>query len=71
MAIDKSDGDGTSQPIELIDFSAEANQGKVHLNRTTGPEINNDYFTIQRSTNGRDCRIANCQWAIVYGKDSG
>ncbi|PSR03792.1 MAG: hypothetical protein BRD50_05180, partial [Bacteroidetes bacterium SW_11_45_7] len=48
------DGDGTSQPIELIHFNAELNDGKVDLNWTTATEINNDYFTIQRSTNGTD-----------------
>jgi len=36
-------------PITLISFSANAKNGEVILNWTTAQEINNDYFTIQRS----------------------
>ncbi len=37
------------QPIELISFDAKLNGGEVELNWITGSEINNDYFTIERS----------------------
>lgn len=40
-------------PIELIDFTARlVNQKKVELNWQTAGETNNDYFTIERSSDG-------------------
>lgn len=36
-------------PIELVSFSAEAQQADVKLQWTTASELNNDFFTIQRS----------------------
>lgn len=45
-------GDGTSQPINLINFDAELNKNQVDLNWTTVSEVNNDYFTVERSVNG-------------------
>ena len=42
-------------PIELLDFQAIANQMKqVDLYWATATEINNDYFTIERSRDGFD-----------------
>lgn len=42
-------------PIELLSFSASITDNhKVKLNWQTASEINNDYFTIERSTNGFD-----------------
>lgn len=38
-------------PIELIDFTATPTDNGVWLNWTTASETNNDYFTIERSTN--------------------
>ncbi len=41
-------------PIELLSFNVESeDNNKVTLNWSTATEINNDYFTIQRSNNGR------------------
>ncbi|MDG1476444.1 MAG: GEVED domain-containing protein, partial [Vicingaceae bacterium] len=40
-------------PIELIAFNADCNK-KIELNWTTASEINNDYFTVERSLNGVD-----------------
>jgi len=37
-------------PIELIDFNTEFSNGNVILDWQTATEINNDYFTIERST---------------------
>ncbi len=37
------------QPIELISFDAKLNGGEVELHWVTASEINNDYFTIERS----------------------
>ena len=39
-------------PIELISFNAAPDNGEVELTWTTASEINNDYFTIERSTDG-------------------
>lgn len=41
-------------PVELINFSAELNDEIVTLNWQTATELNNDYFTIERSANGTD-----------------
>jgi hypothetical protein len=41
-------------PIELISFSAIPLEKEVQLNWSTASETNNDYFTIERSTNGID-----------------
>lgn len=38
-------------PVKMVSFSAEADQQKVKLNWSTASEINNDFFTIERSTN--------------------
>jgi len=40
----------TPLPISLINFKATVQNGEVLLNWTTAAEIDNDYFTIQRST---------------------
>ena len=39
-------------PIELISFSAENNDGKVLLTWVTGSEINNNFFTVEKSLDG-------------------
>ena len=39
-------------PVELGDFKGAVNKGKVELTFTTYSETNNDYFTIDRSTDG-------------------
>jgi hypothetical protein len=41
-------------PIELISFDAYLNNGTVALEWQTASELNNDYFTIERSSNGND-----------------
>ena len=54
-----SDGDGLIDnssgplPIELLGFMANLNQDKVDLKWITGSEINNDYFTIERSCDAK------------------
>jgi hypothetical protein len=40
-------------PIELLHFSAEARKDHVRLAWSTSSEINNDYFTIEKSADGR------------------
>ncbi len=45
-------GGWNSLPIELLDFSAVANQNKVDLKWQTITETNNAYFTIEKSKDG-------------------
>lgn len=47
-------GSNGALPIELIAFSATADKQKVLLDWSTATEINNEYFSIERSNNGRD-----------------
>lgn len=42
-------GDGSPLPVELLNFSADVAGNTVVLNWTTASEINNDYFTVERS----------------------
>ncbi len=44
----------STYPIELISFTAHPNDDKVDLNWKTVSEINNDYFTIEKSNNAQD-----------------
>ncbi len=41
-------------PIELLSFTAKKRDKVIQLNWTTASEINNDYFTIERSIDGID-----------------
>jgi hypothetical protein len=41
-------------PVELLFFNAIANDKTVNLNWETASEINNDYFIVERSANGRE-----------------
>jgi len=45
-------------PIELISFKAACNKGSVYLKWVTASEINNDYFTLERSTDA-------INWTII------
>jgi autotransporter-associated beta strand protein len=47
-------GGGTPQPITLLYFNAKANNEQVDLSWSTISEVNNDYFEVQRSVNGKD-----------------
>lgn len=40
-------------PVELVSFDAIPENGMVKLRWTTASEINNDYFTVERSANGK------------------
>ena len=44
---------GTPLPVTLISFEATANEGKVDLKWITASEINNDFFTIERSSDAK------------------
>lgn len=41
-------------PIELLEFNAELNNSFVDLSWITLSEINNDFFTVERSVDGRN-----------------
>jgi hypothetical protein len=41
-------------PIELIAFDAKVEEKNVRLRWSTATEINNDYFTLERSADGRN-----------------
>lgn len=41
-------------PVELLSFDAKAQSAVVKLDWITASEINNDYFTVERSRNGYD-----------------
>lgn len=43
---------GAGLPIDLISFTAEPSDNQVMLNWVTGSERDNEYFTVERSTNG-------------------
>ncbi len=45
-------------PVKLVSFSAELNQPSVKLKWTTATETNNDFFSIQRSTDEN-------QWTVI------
>lgn len=42
----------SSLPVTLISFAGEPRRDGVHLDWVTSSEINNDYFSVQRSENG-------------------
>ncbi|HNQ69652.1 MAG TPA: T9SS type A sorting domain-containing protein, partial [Bacteroidales bacterium] len=44
-------------PIELLSFDANVKNDYVITEWTTASEINNDYFTVERSTNAQDFEI--------------
>ncbi len=44
----------TPLPIELLSFEAFLNKDLVNLNWVTSTEVNNDYFTVERSIDGNE-----------------
>ena len=42
----------TALPVELASFSGQFYKNEVHLKWSTASEINNDYFTLERSIDG-------------------
>ena len=47
-----ADSTGAVLPIELLSFQAQLNGTKVKLDWSTASEIENDYYTIERSADG-------------------
>lgn len=52
FTISGSTGAGSALPIELIYFNATPNQKTVDLTWATASELNNDFFTVERSIDG-------------------
>lgn len=48
---------GGSLPIDLVNFSGQAENNTVILNWSTASEVNNDYFTVENSENGVDFSV--------------
>jgi hypothetical protein len=62
-------------PVALLSFDAEVRNNEVVLHWTTASEINNDYFTIERSTDGQNFKVigivtgaGNSNRLITYAK---
>lgn len=55
----------TPMPIQLVKFKAVHLEDEVILEWATSAEYNNDYFTIERSTNGHDWN------ALIYSPGAG
>jgi hypothetical protein len=51
----------TALPIELLSFEANVNEDKVNLKWVTSSEINNDFFTIERSVDAK-------KWEEIFTK---
>lgn len=45
-------GEPNNLPVELVDFGAQMEDDQVNVRWATASERDNDYFTIERSTNG-------------------
>jgi len=54
FALANKTGGGNALPVELLDFQAALNQNVVDIVWTTGTEINNDEFSIERGTGLND-----------------
>ena len=44
-----SSNSGNALPIDLLSFGGECENGRVHLEFVVASQVNNDYFTIERS----------------------
>lgn len=47
----------TPLPIKLVSFTGKCAENEIQLNWRTESEINNDYFTIEKSSNSTDWKI--------------
>ena len=59
-------------PVELISFNAVAEDNDVHLDWSTASEVNNDYFSVQRSTdavNWQEVGMVEGHGTTAYGYD--
>lgn len=54
----------TPLPVSLLSFDYSTERGAVQLNWTTASEENNDFFTLERSTNGVDFEVINKTYGV-------
>ena len=54
FALANTVGGNNPLPVELIKFSAEKKSNQVDFLWSTASEINNDYFTVERSVDGKN-----------------
>ncbi|QQS36005.1 MAG: S8 family peptidase [Ignavibacteriales bacterium] len=52
-------------PVELVSFSAEANETSVSLSWITSTEVNNRGFEVERKNVGRQSEIGNQGWGVL------
>ncbi|MFM7021764.1 MAG: T9SS type A sorting domain-containing protein [Flavobacteriales bacterium] len=50
---------GNTLPVELMSFNVKKEEGKVAIRWSTATEINNDYFTLEKSTDGDNWTVLN------------
>jgi hypothetical protein len=58
-------GSSTQLPVRLLSFEASYQSGKVNLSWLTADEINNDYFVIEKSTDGISWSYLNMVDAVI------
>lgn len=58
----------TALPIELISFEAELVFDQVFLDWSTATEINNDYFTLERSVDGKNFETIGIEAGAGFSK---
>ena len=51
------EGGSTPLPVELLFFNAYTLDDQIELDWATASELNNDFFTLERSRNGRDFEL--------------
>jgi len=48
---------GSTLPVSLVKFTAESSNNGVNIRWSTSTELNNDFFTIERSVNANDYEV--------------
>ncbi|ADR21347.1 hypothetical protein MATR_10240 [Marivirga tractuosa] len=51
------DASNNSLPVEMVFFTAESRSNRVELSWQTASEINNDFFEVQRSFDGKEFEV--------------
>ncbi|MBX7181685.1 MAG: choice-of-anchor D domain-containing protein [Bacteroidia bacterium] len=65
-----SEGEANPLPIELLSFSAKALNNLVQLDWITASEINNDYFTIEKTMDGNSYEEVGIVKGSVYSNSN-
>lgn len=59
FGVGRGTASGGGLPIKLLSFEAVEDEGRVNLKWITATEVNNDFFTIERSQSGEEFEIMN------------